>query len=453
MRKVSVAALTCFLVAAPVARAAEYYVSPAGNNGNPGTRESPWKTIQKAADVMKPGDTVRIAAGVYHETVRTVRDGSPEPGMIIFAALGDGPAVLDGSGVDAETGFTIGHSYVRLSGLEIRDWSGTGIWMSRAAHVVIEDCEVHDMPYGIGAADGSHHFSLDRVQIHHIDLYGFDASPSGGADCHDGTLTDCVAHTGRDREQNVDGFALGHGGQHGFRLLRCEAYELCDGFDVSAGDTTLDKCSAHDCWNAGYKLWQDNIVLRNCLGFESGNANVELDWDGSPGTVSLLNCTFVGSETFNVWVENPGDSLRMFNCIVAGGRNIGLAFEQPGTKNYKGDYNIFHNADMARGVVVAYEDEFSLDGIASGAWTSASHQDGHSLIVKDPTRLFMNLDARDFRLRPGSPAIDSGTSENAPADDIEGKPRPAGAGFDRGAFERTPSDGAAEPAVSLGGMS
>jgi hypothetical protein len=428
--------LAFFLILPLALRAVEYHVSPSGDDAAPGTRGAPWRTIQKAADAMGPGDIVRIAAGVYREPVRTVRAGNPDDGAVVFAAAGDGIPILDGSGVHAETGFTIEHDHIKLSGLEIRNWSGTGIWISGAGHVTVEECEVHQVPYGIGVANGAHDFVLRKVRIHHFDLYGFDASPSGGEDCTNGTFEDCVAHTGRDPDQNVDGFALGHGGQYGFLFLRCETYEVFDGFDISSRNTTMDKCSAHDCWNGGYKLWQDGIVLSNCVAYDNRETNVELDWDKSPGTVSLVNCTFVGSGTFNVWVENSGDSLRMFNCILVGGENIGLAFEQSGITNYRGDYNIFHNRDPERAVVVAYEDEFSLARLAGGAWTQASGQDRHSLAVKDPeTELFVNPRGGDFSLRPGSPAIDSGTSENAPRDDFLGTMRPAGSGFDIGAFE------------------
>ena len=58
----------------------------------------------------------------------------------------------------------------------------------------------------IGAADGAHDFVLNRVELHHFELYGFDASPSGGADCYNGSFNNCTAHTGVDSEQNVDGF-------------------------------------------------------------------------------------------------------------------------------------------------------------------------------------------------------------------------------------------------------
>jgi hypothetical protein len=46
----------------------------------------------------------------------------------------------------------------------------------------------------------------------------------------------------------------------------------------------------------------------------------------------------------------------------------------------------------------------------------------------------------DYRLRPGSPAIDAGACDGAPATDIEGTPRPQGAGCDIGAYEYSPEE-------------
>ena len=67
--------------------------------------------------------------------------------------------------------------------------------------------EETDVYYGIGLSAGTHDFEINRVEAHHFSLYGFDASPDG-TDCYNGTFNDCVAHTGRDAEANVDGFAL-----------------------------------------------------------------------------------------------------------------------------------------------------------------------------------------------------------------------------------------------------
>lgn len=52
-------------------------------------------------------------------------------------------------------------------------------------------------------------------------------------------------------------------------------------------------------------------------------------------------------------------------------------------------------------------------------------------------QLFTDYDNGDFTLKAGSPAIDAGTSTDAPSDDILGNSRPQGSGFDIGAYEYT----------------
>jgi hypothetical protein len=50
----------------------------------------------------------------------------------------------------------------------------------------------------------------------------------------------------------------------------------------------------------------------------------------------------------------------------------------------------------------------------------------------------MDSDNGDYHLKPISPAIDQGTSTDAPADDIDEDARPAGSGYDMGADEFVP---------------
>jgi hypothetical protein len=430
--------LIIFLSSTRISIATNYYVDhnhPSASDSNSGMLTSPWKTIQHAAETIVAGDTVFIRDGVYDEQVITDQDGSASSGYIVFSAYLNEKPVIDGSGVSTgTTGFSISHSYIKLMGLEIRNWD-TGIWMEMGGYIEINDCEVYHNFYGIGAANGAHDFVLNRVEIHHFDLYGFDASPSDGADCYNGTFNDCIAHTGRDREQNVDGFALGHGTQHDFIFNRCTVYDVFDGFDISSRNTTLNECLAYNCWNGGYKLWQDNVKLINCIGHSCPGSNVELDWDEQPGTTHLINCTFFNSGTFNVWIENPGDHLRMYNCILAGGDNIGLAFEQIGVSNYEGDYNLFHNDNPNRAIAVAYTDEFTLDQVKNGSWTTYSGQDAHSLVEYSDANLFIDPVNLDLHLIETSLAVDHASSDFAPPIDIEGKVRPNGNGFDIGAYE------------------
>ena len=421
-----------------------YYVDnnhPSASDSNPGTLNEPWLTIRHAAETAEAGDQVFIRTGVYFETVYFDQSGNEGAPVTYSAYPGEKP-VIDGTGVtESQNGLVIDKSYINISGLELRNWNDNAIWVENSHHLEISDCEVHDVWCGIGLADGTHDFTLTRIVAHHFTLYGFDASPSTGSDCYNGTFSDCVAHTGRDRDQNVDGFALGHGTQHDFTFNRCITYDVYDGFDISSAKSTLNRCLAYDCWNGAYKLWQDQVKLVNCIGYDCVSSVAELDWDGTPGTVSLINCTFYGGATFTVWVENQADALHMTNCILAGGDNIGLAFEQMDVSNYQGDYNIFHNGNPNRAVVVGYTDEFTIDQVDDGSWTAYSGQDIHSLAVNSDAALFIDPGSFDLHMKSTSPAIDQGTNTGAPAEDYDGNPRPSGSGIDIGAYEIQPGTG------------
>lgn len=65
MRQI-VTSFAVFLMLSPAAQAANsYYVSPSGRDSGDGSISSPWLTLQHAADMVGPGDTVQVRAGNY----------------------------------------------------------------------------------------------------------------------------------------------------------------------------------------------------------------------------------------------------------------------------------------------------------------------------------------------------------------------------------------------------
>lgn len=81
---------------APMGDGAVYFVSPSGSDSNPGTLFKPFRTIQKAASIMRPGDICYVRAGIYRETVRPASSG--EPGRpITFAAYRNEAVVITGA--------------------------------------------------------------------------------------------------------------------------------------------------------------------------------------------------------------------------------------------------------------------------------------------------------------------------------------------------------------------
>jgi hypothetical protein len=53
----------------------EYYVSVEGDDQNPGTREEPFRHIQRFADIARPGYICLVREGTYRETVRPKNGG------------------------------------------------------------------------------------------------------------------------------------------------------------------------------------------------------------------------------------------------------------------------------------------------------------------------------------------------------------------------------------------
>lgn len=80
-----------------------YYVSTAGADANAGTLAAPFRTIQRAASLAQPGDTVLIRGGVYRETVVPANSGTSTAPIVFSAYNGESVTV---SGADPVTGWT-----------------------------------------------------------------------------------------------------------------------------------------------------------------------------------------------------------------------------------------------------------------------------------------------------------------------------------------------------------
>lgn len=76
--------------------ATEFFVEKSGNDANPGSRMRPFRTIQKAAALMLPGDVCTISRGVYRETVRPAVSGKPDKWLRFQAAPGES-VTIDGA--------------------------------------------------------------------------------------------------------------------------------------------------------------------------------------------------------------------------------------------------------------------------------------------------------------------------------------------------------------------
>lgn len=75
-----------------------YYVSEKAKKNGCGTRDCPFTTIGEAVEVVKPGDEVVVAPGIYREYVNPKTSGTEEA-PIVFCSEEKGKAVITGSEV------------------------------------------------------------------------------------------------------------------------------------------------------------------------------------------------------------------------------------------------------------------------------------------------------------------------------------------------------------------
>jgi Right handed beta helix region len=85
---------------APLNFTRTYYVdgsNPKASDANPGTQARPFATVNRAAEVLGPGEHVIVAAGVYRERIRPARGGTGPSAMISYEAAPGARVVLKGS--------------------------------------------------------------------------------------------------------------------------------------------------------------------------------------------------------------------------------------------------------------------------------------------------------------------------------------------------------------------
>jgi len=128
--------------------AATYVVdqaAPGAADTNPGTEAKPFKSVQRAADAAKPGDTICVMAGKYDERVK-VRAGGMEGEPIALVSMPRRAAIV--------RGFDLGASYVRIEGFEITAEKPAPAVELRSSHCEILDNYIHDMMAGVNGYGG-----------------------------------------------------------------------------------------------------------------------------------------------------------------------------------------------------------------------------------------------------------------------------------------------------------
>ena len=365
-------------IAVATAGAGTYYVSPAGSDSNSGSSSAPFKTIQKAANIVNAGDTVIVENGTYTDTdgdgsvVHCTRGGTASA-PVTFKAQNKWGAVVDGQNNATNTGFDIVANYIQIEGFEIKGAASGGIWSNNSnTSLYIYGNKIHDIgrrqnnqPYGeagVFTGSGTSFTTIDSNEFYNIGRLNPYTTPSA-------TEASCLYNG-----SNVACYALDHGlylNGHDNDVINNIFYP-----DFKSGFPIQIKGSNGSGDGPNWNIINNTIYGGNPM--EHGHIYL----DRATGGVTMSN----------ILIENNiSDSAT--SCLVNAGA--------------QGSANVALNNNLLHGITTVIE--------GSSSYTSSNNTTG------DP--LFVNLTNRDFHLQSTSPAIRKGSTTDAPTYDFDDNTR------------------------------
>jgi hypothetical protein len=342
------------------------------------------------------------------------------------------------------------------------DWAPTGLYAEDSTNVRLQHVNIHGMAHtGVWAGQLTD-WTVEDVRIVGNGWVGWDGDIDG-EDANAGTLTfrrwtvawNGCGETYPDEEpagcwsQSAGGYGdgVGTGATGGDWIIEDSAFlhNTSDGLDLLyhtlGGSITIRRTIAEG--NAGDQIKtsgptriENGLVVSNC-GFFSGQ----------PFTYDVDACR-AGGSAFAVTLH-PGDQAAVVNATVTGEGDCLIIAECVAGENCNGSESILLRNDIFQGhaqfggggdtTCLAWtdisSDLFATDhAIINGLKSTPDPCPPDSLCDIPPGLADEGIDTFDAHLTAGSPAIDAGTGDGAPADDLDGRPRDTLP--DLGAFER-----------------
>ncbi len=402
------------------AKAIDYHVSPTGLDSAAGSAAAPWKTLQRAANQVGPGDRVLVQAGTYtgfHLTTSGLADAPIQflaaPGVLINqrnATTPDGInleqasyIVIDGFRVEnmPRTGIrTVGNAENHAKFVTIRNSTGInnfkwGILTGHVDDLVIEHNLMANSQdeHGIYVSN-----SGDRPLVRGNLVYGnkrsgiqlnADASLGGDGVISDALIAENVIYN----NGTLGGSALNFDGVQSSRVVNNLLY------NNHASGISLYQID-------GGEPAKNNVIVNNTIHQASDGRWAINIRDGSTGN-TLLNNILVTEHPARGAVSVTADSLA----------------------NFVSDSNV---------VTSRFTTTDGASTLSLAQWRTQTGQDLNSTVAA-ANDLFINWAAGDYRLKPQSAALNNGVTQLAPGADLAGVERPIGAALDRGAFEWNPA--------------
>jgi hypothetical protein len=161
--------LTALTTSAASPASATYYVAPNGSDNNDGSLQNPWRTIGKANQTLRAGDTVYILEGTYSEAIKPSASGW-EGQYITYARYQDHQVTVTGGACDGSAfGFWGDNkSYIIIDGITFHVESRTGeAWgkLKYSDHWIIRNCDFTSVNGSTNIWDGCLFWYTDHITI------------------------------------------------------------------------------------------------------------------------------------------------------------------------------------------------------------------------------------------------------------------------------------------------
>jgi parallel beta-helix repeat protein len=395
---------------------ASYYVSTAGSDSYPGTDSLPFRTLNRAASGLKPGDTLFVKPGVYseslHNAIPSGLDAS-NPVTVRAQDSGNRPVLRPSSGS-------------RVLQLEF--------WKNQPLHHVVIDGLVIDATNVSGDAvkvtTGAHHITLRNSEVK--------GAPSNGI-LLTGSATGHNVFSNLDIHHNGDDFE-GHG------------------IYVSASNNVIEKCNIHEnsAWGVhvygddggvnantvrGNYVWGNGRVLSRGvgIGLYSGNDHLAYNnvvWKNNGGGIAVNygaaragvynNTVYGNGSAVGILIGQQSSSTKAINNIVSDHESYGI-------------WNMASASGEIRNNLTYRNDDGNIRDSAGSTAQSGN-------LNADPQ--YQNAAGGDFKLRSTSPAAGIGLPTSIVTTDITGAARPQSptlGAFELAAAAPPPPSGPAPP--------
>ncbi len=397
-----------------------YYVDqshPQASDANPGTESLPWKTIQKAADSIKAGDTVIVKSGSYPERITFSNGRRGAPGQVVtFKAQPRRTVTMWGF-------YTQFAHYLRIQGFNITtDASLTGWTEQNGVFISSDHVEVVDnYLYGLKGTAISGDSVGTIVSGNRIYQSQAGIVISGTGWLVEGNEVERLYHWS-DGDSDYSRF---FGDDH---VIRGNYFHGTNFNEIADAHVDCFQTFDNNGEHAHHILFENNI----CTEFHQGLMG-EAAYYHNTSDLTFRNNIFAHGLAWGLCVEEITNVTAVHN-VFADIQYHGMGFRDGASGLVEN--NIFYNA----GSNYWASDGGSVSGshnlLYNTTDTIAQPDFPNDLVNRDP--LFVNPGANDYHIREGSPAMDAGLNVGVTAD-LDGNPRPQGAGYDIGAYEFTPA--------------